>query len=141
MSKMLKWPMYDLPFEPTLLYWLGGISIFDREETLGEALWVYNPNESSDREVIIKEFLLADLEDLPYRHRFLMFTVLEDALKRKNFDFSTQFESDYDANTCMAWDETEIEDSRGFFEDIYRLAAERWKDDLHKASLEDQSTW
>jgi len=28
-----------------------------------------------------------------------------------------------------------------FFEDIYRLASEEWRDDLHKASLEDQSVW
>ncbi|APC16336.1 hypothetical protein BLL42_11580 [Pseudomonas frederiksbergensis] len=138
---MLKWPMYDLPFEPTLLYWLGGISIFDREETLGEALWEYNPNDKLDREKIIRFFLLTDLEYLPYRHRFLMFRILEDALKLSDFDFSTQFESDYDANTSMAWDETEIDDPRGFFEDIYRLASEEWKDDLHKASLEDPSTW
>jgi hypothetical protein len=41
----------------------------------------------------------------------------------------------------MAWDETEIVDPRGFFADIYRLANEVWKDDLQKASLEDQSTW
>ncbi|WP_317845957.1 hypothetical protein [Pseudomonas veronii] len=41
----------------------------------------------------------------------------------------------------MAWDETEIADPRGFFADIYRLANEVWKDDLQKASLEDQSTW
>ncbi|WLG85351.1 hypothetical protein PSH97_02140 [Pseudomonas cucumis] len=138
---MLKWPMYDLPFEPTLLYWLGGISIFDREDTRGEALWAYNPNDKSDREKIIKLFVLSNLEYLPYRHRFLMLKILEDALVQISFDFSTQFESDYDANTSMAWDETEIDDPRGFFEDIYKLASEEWKDDLHKASLEDQSTW
>lgn len=30
---------------------------------------------------------------------------------------------------------------RDFFADILRLANEEWKDDLYKASLEDQSTW
>ena len=138
---MLKWPMYDHPFEPTLLYWLGGISIFDREETLGEALWVYNPNENADREKIIRMFLLSKLAYLPYRHRFLMFKILGDALAQSDFDFSTQFESDYEANTCMAWDETEIDDPRGFFKDIYKYASEEWRDDLEKASVEDQSTW
>ncbi|WP_285435929.1 hypothetical protein [Pseudomonas sp. fls2-241-R2A-110] len=138
---MLKWPMYDLPFEPTLLYWLGGVSVFDREETLGEALRVYNPNDSSDREKIIRKFILARLEHLPYRHRFLMFKILEDALAQLNFDFSKQFESDYETNTSMAWDETEIDDHRGFFEDIYKLAGEKWKSDLQKASFEDRSKW
>jgi hypothetical protein len=58
-----------------------------------------------------------------------------------DFDFSQQFESDYDENISMAWDETEIDNPRVFFEDIYRIALEEWKDDLYKANLEDQSTW
>jgi hypothetical protein len=86
---MLMWPRFNTPFQPTLFYWLGGISVFDREETLG----------------------------------------------------AKQFESDCDANIYLAWDETEINNARGFFEDIYRLASEEWREDLHKASLEDQSVW
>jgi hypothetical protein len=34
-----------------------------------------------------------------------------------------------------------MENTRVFFEDIYRLATIEWKEDLQKASLEDQSTW
>lgn len=138
---MLKWPKLDAVFEPTILYWLGGISIFDREETLGAALWVYNPNDRNDRERIIREFILRRFEHLTYRHRFMLFNILEAALAIPNFDFSTQFESDYDANISMAWDETEIENPRGFFEDIYRIAKDEWEKDLQKASMEDQSTW
>lgn len=138
---MLKWPKFDAVFEPTILYWLGGISIFDREETLGAALWVYNPNDRNDRERIIREFILSRFEHLTYRHRFMLFNILEAALAIPDFDFSTQFESDYDANISMAWDETEIENPRGFFEDIYSIASEEWKADLLKASSEDQSTW
>ncbi len=137
---MLKWPKYDLPFAPTLSYWLGGISIYDREETIGAALWVYNPNDPGDREKVIKDFVLTRFDDLTYRHKFLLFKILEGFLSLPDFDFSTEFEADYDENDSIAWDETEI-DPRGFFEDIYRLASEAWKDDLHKASLEDQSTW
>lgn len=71
----------------------------------------------------------------------MLFKILEEALSVSGFDFSVQFESDYDANTHLAWDETEIDDPRGFFEEIYRLAREEWKGDLHTASLEDQSKW
>lgn len=138
---MLKWPKTELPFEPRLSYWLGGISIYDREETLGEELWLYNPNKAGDREAVIKGYLLSRYEDLSYRHKFLLFKILGDALVLPDYDFSTEFESDYDENCTIAWDETEIDDPRGFFEDIHRLASEAWKDDLHKASLEDQSTW
>lgn len=138
---MLTWPKFNTPFEPTIFYWLGGISIFDREETLGAALWVYNPNKQSDREQVIRKFVLSRFDHLTYRHRFLLFKILEETLSISDFDFSAQFESDYDANTHLAWDETEVDDPRGFFEDIYRLASEEWKEDLYKASLEDQSTW
>jgi hypothetical protein len=34
-----------------------------------------------------------------------------------------------------------MDNPRGFFEDIYRLMQESWKDDLQKASLEDLATW
>ncbi|POA31203.1 MULTISPECIES: hypothetical protein [unclassified Pseudomonas] len=138
---MLTHPFVNIPYVPVPLYLLGGISIYDREETLGEELWVYNPNEKNDREKIIKVFILPDFDYLTYRHRFVTFKMLEDILRQENFDFAAQFESDYDEPRTIAWNETEIDDPRGFFEDIYRLASEAWKDDLHKASLEDQSTW
>jgi hypothetical protein len=138
---MLTWPKFNTPFEPTLFYWLGGISIFDREETLGVELSLYDPNKKSDRAQVIKKYLLSRFDHLSYRHRFLLFKILEESLSDFDFDFSTQFESDWEANTCFAWDETEIDDPRGFFEDIYRLATIEWKDDLQKACLEDQSTW
>lgn len=138
---MLTWPRFNTPFVPTIFYWLGGVSIFDREETLGAELWVYNPNKKTDREEIIKKFVLKRFDCLNYRHRYLLFKVLEESLSSPGFDFSTQFENDWEANTYLAWDETEIDNPRGFFEDIYRLANEEWKDDLHRASLEDQSTW
>jgi hypothetical protein len=138
---LLKWPKFDAVFEPTIFYWLGGISIFDREETLGAALWVYNPNDKSDREQIIRRFILTRFDHLTYRHRFLLFRILEATLAMPDFDFSKQFESDYDENISMAWDETEIDNPRGFFEDIYRIALEEWKDDLQNAGLEDQATW
>jgi hypothetical protein len=138
---MLKWPMFDLPFEPVLSYWLGGISTYDIEETLGVALSAYDPNDDADREVVIRDFILTRFDDLTYRHRFLMVKLLEAYLKLPEFDFSEQFESNYDENTCVAWDETQIDDARGFFEDIYRLASEEWRNDLQKASLEDKSGW
>lgn len=138
---MLKWPMFDLPFEPVLSYWLGGISTYDIEETLGVALSAYDPNDDADREVVIRDFILTRFDDLTYSHRFLMVKLLEAYLKLPEFDFSEQFESNYDENTCVAWDETQIDDARGFFEDIYRLASEEWRNDLQKASLEDKSGW
>ncbi|WP_448106854.1 hypothetical protein [Pseudomonas azerbaijanoccidentalis] len=131
----------DLSWEPRLSYILAGLDICDCEEGVRENIRTYNPNVSQDRLRIIKIFVLPGLEYLSYRHRFALFKFLEVTLANRGFDFSTQFEADYDEYSAVAWDETEIEDPRGFFEEIYRLAGEEWKDDLQKASLEDQSTW
>ncbi|WP_460144778.1 hypothetical protein [Pseudomonas sp. S2_A02] len=138
---MLTHPFVNIPFEPRLSYILSGISIYDREETLGEALWIYNPNKQDEREEVIRKFIIPDFDYLTYRHRFLIFKMLEEILQQSDFDFSKQFESDYEDPRILAWDETEIENPRGFFEDVYRLASEEWKGDLQKANLEDQSTW
>jgi len=138
---MLTWLNYDLPFEPLLSYWLGGISVYDREDDLGEQLWAYDPNKKCDREQIIKKFILKRFDHLTYRHRFLLFSLLETALFSERYDFSKEFESSYDEHRSLAWDETQIEDPRGFFEDIYQLASDEWKEDLAKAVLEAPSDW
>lgn len=130
-----------LPWEPRLSYILGGLGIYDREETLGEELRKYDPNSYHDRQTIIRNYVLRDLIYLSYRHRFALFKLLESFLSDNNFDFASQFESDYDECSTIAWDETEIEDPRGFFEEIYKIASEEWKEDLLKASFEDQSDW
>ncbi|AZE89800.1 hypothetical protein [Pseudomonas orientalis] len=138
---MLKSPFRDTPFTPKISYILAALSIYDLEETKGEALWKYNPNNSKEREIIIRDFILKELMYLTYRHRFILISMLQDALENPDFDFAKEFESDYDEYITMAWDETEITDPRGFFADIYLLANEVWKDDFQKASREDQSTW
>ena len=131
----------NLPWEPRLSYLLAGLEIYDREDTVGGVIRKYNPNASQDRCEIIERFVLRGLDYLSYRHRFALLKVLEVALADDYFDFSTQFESDYEECSTIAWDETEIENPRGFFEDIYRLACAEWKDDLQRAALEYQSTW
>lgn len=138
---MLKSPFGDTPFTPKISYILVALSIYDLEETKGEALWKYDPNNTEDRETIITNFVLPELMYLSYRHRHVLISMLESALNTPEFDFAKEFESDYDKYETMAWDETEIADPRGFFADIYRIANDVWKDDLQKASQEDPSTW
>ena len=138
---MLMHPFTKLAYEPRLSYVLSGLSVYDREETIGEALWVYDPNKHNDRQEIIKNFIIPEFDYLTYRHRFLIYKILESHLLDVNFDFSSQFESDYDDPRILAWNETEIADHRGFFEDIYKIVSESWRDDLLRASLEDQNEW
>ncbi|AUG06948.1 hypothetical protein CXQ82_10285 [Pseudomonas sp. S09G 359] len=138
---MLKCPFTNTPYTPNISHILGAISIYDLEDTIGKELWKHDPNNEKDRETIIVSFILKDLMYLSYRHRFMLISALKDALDSPDFDFAKEFESDYDEYITMAWNETEIADPRGFFADIYRLANEAWRDDLQKASHEDQSTW
>lgn len=111
---MLKAPFIDAPYEPKLSHILGAISIYDQEETKGEALWQYNPNDPEDRERIINSFILKNLEYLTCRHRFVLFSILKEALENPNTDFIKEFESDHDKHKTMAWDETAIDEPRVF---------------------------
>lgn len=138
---MLKAPFMDTPYIPNISHILGALSIYDLENTVGKELRKYDPNNAQEREKIIRDFIIKDLLYLSYRHRYYLILELEKALKTPQYNFAKEFESDYDEHITMAWDETELDDPRLFFADILRLANEEWKDDLYKASLEDQSTW
>ncbi|EIK60881.1 hypothetical protein IFT96_26085 [Pseudomonas fluorescens] len=130
-----------IPFDASLRYFVGIFDIYDREESKGEELHAYNPNNQKDREALILRYCLDPYNEFSHRHKYKLMENLSFALNTENFDFSSFFEDDPDEYSTMAWDETEIADPRGFFADIYRLANEVWKDDLQKASLEDPSTW
>lgn len=130
-----------IPFDASLFYFVGIFDIYDQEETKGKELCRYDPNDKKDREVLIIKYCLDPHSKLSYRHRYKLVESLSLALDSENFDFHSFFEDDPEEYSTMAWDETEITDPRGFFAEIYRIANEVWKDDLQKASLEDQSTW
>ena len=138
---MLKHPFLDEEYLPRISYFLGGIEIYDREETLGAELWKYDPNNPKDRREIIEKYITHDLRYLSYRHKFVLLKELENKLSDESFDFSTIFAGDPDEYTSLAWGEDEIDNPREFFEDIFRVASEVWEGELKKACLEDQSTW
>ncbi|WP_367372344.1 hypothetical protein [Pseudomonas lini] len=136
---MLIDPGSGQPYIPALSYFLGCFDIYDREETLGEELEEFDPNDPSDREELILKYCLPRKRS--YRQRFLLYKCLEEALQDKNYDFQSLLKYDPEAYSSFpdGWDE--MKNARAFFEDIFRLATVVWKDDLQKASFEDQSTW
>ena len=136
---MLIDPGTEQPYVPTPSYFLGCFDIYDREETLGEELEQFDPNNPADREELILKYCLTRKRS--YRHRFLLYKCLEEALQDAAYDFKSLLAYDPEAYSSFpcGWDE--MENTRAFFEDIFRLATLEWKDDLQKASLEDQSTW
>ncbi|UVL82604.1 hypothetical protein LOY35_20695 [Pseudomonas sp. B21-028] len=134
-------PSTNQPYTPSPAYFLGCFDIYDREETLGEELEKFDPNNPVDREVLIVNYSLTERWRITYRQKYLLYKSLEEALRDSSYDFQALLE--HDSQVCSSfpngWDA--MANPRVFFEDIYRLASEIWKDDLRKAETEDKSTW
>ncbi|WP_282357468.1 hypothetical protein [Pseudomonas sp. PS01303] len=128
-----------LPFKPSPSFFLAGLDIYDREETLGEELELLDPDNPSDREVIIVNYCLPTWKS--YKHRYFIYQSLQEALEDPMYDFKSLFMYDPEAYSSFpsGWDE--MQDTRVFFEDVFRLATIAWSNDLMKAAAEDISTW
>ncbi|MGE8097457.1 hypothetical protein [Pseudomonas fluorescens] len=138
---MLRDPFLNEEFEPDLMWFIGVFDVYDREETLGAELEVYDPDNATDRAVLISKYSL-NLNYLSYRHKFVLVEALAGKLSDQSYDFQHLFE--IDEEEAASWPRGEwyrLKDPRGFLQDVYMLALEAWKSDLHNASLEDQSTW
>ncbi|WP_339100321.1 hypothetical protein WKQ99_20000 [Pseudomonas atacamensis] len=138
---MIKDPYLDELFKPRFTWFIGVLDVYDREETRGMELGAYNPDISEDRERLIRKYCLS-LPYLSYRHKFVLFEALEEALSNSAYDFESLFDID-ESETC-SWPRAEwysLESPRCFFADVYRLAAEVWREDIDKAAREDRSTW
>lgn len=129
------------PYLPTPAHFLGGFDIYDREETLGVELEAYNPENPKDRIELIEKYCINRYENISYRHKFVLLKSLKNALLDKNLDFNKLLEDNPEEYSSLppGWDE--MRNPRAFFEEIFRIASEKWKEDLDRASLEDPSTW
>ncbi|RON10680.1 hypothetical protein BK659_03980 [Pseudomonas brassicacearum] len=138
---MIKHPFIDVEYQPTVRGIIGVFDIYDREHTLGLELEKYNVNISADRRVLTKKYIVESYDYLSYRHKFLLVAVLDAALQDESYDFQALLEHDCESTNRFPdyWDV--MENPRAFFEDIYSVLSDEWKDELLKASLEDQSTW
>lgn len=138
---MLKDPFLNEPFDPSLKWFIGVFDVYDREQGLGLAMEKLNPNEKTEREALIKIYALQ-LDYLSYRHKYVLIKALENSLNDEKYDFQSLFEIREDDSASWPREEWyELDSPRDFLLDVYLLAQSQWKDDLKKASLEDQSTW
>ncbi len=117
---------------------LNCFDVYDREETLGEELNQFDPNEQVQLEDLFERyFFCGGILALTPAHKVELVRVLKDALDNKYFDFSEIFHADHDAPDTIylptAWN---IDNPRGFFENIYRIVVERWKEDLISAGID-----
>ncbi|KQT67187.1 MULTISPECIES: hypothetical protein [Pseudomonas] len=138
---MLKDPFLNEPFEPDLMWFVGVFDVYDREETKGVELEIYDPNDRADRSVLITKYCLNQ-PYLSFRHKLVLIENLEAVLKDSSFDFQAVFEIDEcETNSWPREEWYSLENPRCFFQDVFRLAQEIWKEDLLMATNEDRSTW
>ncbi|SSB97664.1 hypothetical protein SAMN04488697_108303 [Pseudomonas sp. 43mfcvi1.1] len=138
---MLKDPFINEEFVPDLMWFIGQFDVYDREETLGEILEAYNPDDECDRSELIGKYGL-NLDCLSYRHKYVLVRFLGDKLNDQDFDFQSLFE--IDEGCAGSWPRGEwynLKNPKEFLRSVYVLAKEAWKEDLKKAALEDPTTW
>ncbi|WP_415766290.1 hypothetical protein [Pseudomonas sp. ZB1P45] len=138
---MLRDPFSNEEFQPDLMWFIGVFDVYDREETRGAELEVFNPNDRFDRAELIKRYSL-NLGYLSYRHKLVLLDFLAEKLSDASFDFQSLF--DIEEEDAGSWPRGEwyaLEDPRGFLQDVYLLAQETWKEDLLLANLEDRASW
>jgi hypothetical protein len=138
---MLMHPYLNVPYNPSLGHFLGGFDIYDREESLGVELSAFDPGCPSDREFLISRFIVKRFAVLSYRHKFVLFFVLGEALDGDSSVFSEILEHDPMSPSSLPPGWNEMKNPRAFFEDVYLKLSEAWINDLYKASQEDFSTW
>jgi hypothetical protein len=126
----LKYPYSNIDFVASPAYFIGCFDIYDREETLGEYLNQFNPNDKNQLEQILNEFIfnVPASAGLLIEHKAELIRSLEDALAENNFDFDSILVPDKDTDDRFtlpgSWS---IEYPRVFFENIYCLAKKNWQ--------------
>lgn len=112
---MLMHPFLNVPYSPGLENFLGGFDIYDREESLGVELSAYDPCCPLDREFLIFQFIIKRFAELSYRHKFILFSVLGDALDGDSSVFSEVLEHDPMSHSLLPLGWNEMKEPRAFF--------------------------
>lgn len=133
----LKYPHSDIDFLVTPAYFLGGFDVHDREESLGERLNGFDPNQPEQLRAVMEEYFFSRrrAKDLTGKHKAELVRHLELALSDGDFDFDALVNHErIDPADCFslpfAWS---IHRPDEFFRNILGFALEFWRDDLAAA--------
>lgn len=126
----LKFPDSDIDFEVTPAFFLGDFDIFDREESLGEYLNNFDPNDKNQLQFLLDEkfFRGARLLKFTEPHKYKLMKTLEESLSDSDFDFDAVLNGE-DEYFCLpgSWN---IKNPRDFFNLIYDEMFTRWGENL-----------
>lgn len=127
----LIYPNSNCTFKPSLAFFLGEFDIYDREESLGEYLNRFNPNDRKQIRFLLEQLFFdgSQVKSLTAEHKKVLFERLVEALGEQSYDFKSVFELNEDECFCLPFD-WEVNDYRLFFEELYRLAIDHWGDEL-----------
>ncbi|WP_430447537.1 MAG: hypothetical protein ACQZ2J_10410 [Pseudomonas piscis] len=136
---MLRHPLLDQPYQPTLQSWIACFTGYRMPEALDAELSRYDPNDPDDREQLIRRYCLArdDVRE-NFRHRQQRVLALQAAVADAHYDFGQAWEPPEDDYEDPQWPSGwpgRVIDSRDFFQRLLRAARELWHDDLARAQL------
>src|SRR5690554_818278 len=132
----LTYPNSNCVFKPSLTFFLGELDIYDKEESLGEYLNGFDPNDRNQVRLLLDELFFngARVKSLGAEHKKVLFELLVEALGEPGHDFRSVFEMDEDDCFCLPCD-WEVNDYRLFFEELHRLAIDHGGDELRALNV------
>ncbi|CCN72628.1 hypothetical protein [Vibrio nigripulchritudo] len=133
--KKLKFPNSDVDFVITPAFFLGDFDIYDREESLGEYLERFDPNDSKQLRIVLEEKLIngGRFNMLSTMHKYVILNELAIALSDKKYDFSEFFTS-HDQHFSLPWT-WNIDNPRNFFEVVYEKIYDAWNVEISSSGL------
>lgn len=132
----LTYPNTNIPFNPSPMYFLGEFDVYDREESLGEYLNQFDPNDRAEVNQLLRKLFFqgARAQVLTSAHKKVLVESLLGALRDPDYDFLSVFEPEEADTFCLPFD-WEINNGRLFFEEVYRLALEFWGAELDRQGV------
>ena len=127
MAEPLKHPGSDIEFhaDPSLL--LAPFDTYDREESLGQELAAYDPNDPQQLLRLFDHYFFPCCEQASWSttHKVMLTRSLQAALQSREYDFAAPLEDSHDDCFYLpaAW---QIQAPRQFFLNAYSILLKRW---------------
>ncbi|UTZ24201.1 hypothetical protein [Vibrio campbellii] len=133
----LKYPDSDFKFEPGPDDLIFRFDIYDREDTLGEYLSSFDPNDPEQLCTLLEErfFEFITKPDYSSEHQWVLMEMLKDALNDKDYDFSPFLCNNDDECFYLPWT-WDIRSPRRFFEIAYQQMYKNWAGQLVEEGFE-----